>query len=131
MKLCEGRKQSSRGQTPCLFISSREPGAGDRQSFHMTKASAQCLNTPSPILWNSKFLMSRAMIIACELRTLGMYASSFLSCGNAFSTAAIFLWEGETWGLFFVLSCDGMGVVGPSTISTTKSSTSCSSCSKT
>ena len=109
--------------TVCLVMSS-----SSRPPPHMIKASAQCLNTPSPILWNSKFWISRATIAPWELRTSGMYTRSFLSCGNAFKTATIFLWAGVILcDVPFAFSCDGIGVFESSTISTTMSSTSRSS----
>lgn len=94
------------------------------------KELAQCLIRPSPSRWNSKRSTSRHTITACEFRTPGKYASSFL-IGNKLSQLTIFLWLGARIG------CAGLDFLddlyrgdddgtGWSIISTTASSTSIS-----
>ena len=90
------------------------------------KELAQCLRTPSPCRWNSKRLTSRHTIIACEFRTPGKYAISFL-IGSKLSQLTIFLWFGVRIGcardVWFRGDDDGTGL---SMRSTTASSTSSS-----
>ena len=93
------------------------------------KELAQCLRTTSPCRWNSKFLISRHTIIACEFRTPGKYAISFL-IGNKLSQLTIFLWFGVRIGYARLDFLDdwyrGDDGTGLSMRSTTASSTSSS-----
>lgn len=93
------------------------------------KELAQCLRTPSPCRWISKRWTSRHTIIACEFRTPGKYANSFL-IGIKLSQLTIFLWFGVRIGCARLNSLDdgyrGDGGIGLSTRSTTASSTSSS-----
>jgi len=91
------------------------------------KELAQCLRTPSPFRWNSNCLTSRHTIIACEFRTPGKYAISFL-IGNKLSQLTIFLWFGVIIGCARLGLLDdwyrGDDALGFSMRSTTTSSTS-------
>ena len=71
------------------------------------KELAQCLRTTSPCRWNSKRLTSRHTIIACEFRTPGKYAISFL-IGIKLSQLTIFLWFGVRigWARLVLVSLD-------------------------
>jgi hypothetical protein len=76
-------------------------GTSQALEVYKMNASAQCLKTPSPILWNSKFFTSRATIVPCVFETSAMNARSFLSCGSAFRAATILLCAGVMRGTIF------------------------------
>ena len=87
------------------------------------KELAQCLRTPSPFRWYSKFLISRHTMMGCEFRTAGKYVNSFL-IGSKLSQLTIFLWFAVIIGCPRLLVDDWDVDVGWSMRSTTVSSTS-------